>query len=154
MTFVRPILRNRSAPHRGPVLAMLLLGAIAARAEFLPALRIEAVQVSDPKAYAALVAQANEAMRTKHQVPLFLRAYAATTLAGETCSAFTLSPAGSFEILQKNSTLFSADPDLADLRKKLRHGGPATSPTWFKAVRFDGTNTPGWLFNTLVKTDD
>lgn len=139
---------------RGHWLAGLLLCAVAARAEFLPALRIEEVQIADPRSYAQHVAQTNEAMRTKHQVPLFLRAYIATTLTGESRSAFTLSPAGSFEILQKNGATFSADPDLADLREKLRLAGPATSTTHLKAVRFDGTNTPGWLFNTLVKTSD
>lgn len=154
MRLARHTFPRQAQSVRGHWLVWLLLCAVAARAEFLPALRIEEVQIAEPRGYTQLVAQTNEAMRTRHQVLLFLRAYVATTLTGETRSAFTLSPAGSFEILQKNGATFSADPDLADLREKLRLAGPVTSSTHLKAVRFDGTNTPGWLFNTLVKTSD
>ncbi len=131
-------------------LAVLLWCADAAKAEFLPALRIDEVQIADPKRFAQVVATTNQAMRTQHEVPLFLRAYGATSLTGEIISAFTLSPADSFETLKKNAATFSTDPDLSAMREKMNEIGRSGPTTWLKAVRFDGTHAPGWLLNTLV----
>jgi hypothetical protein len=135
-------------------LAALLFCAVTARADFLPALRIDEVGITDSKSYAQLVATTNDVMRTRHQVPLFLRAYAATALTGATVSVFTLSPADSFATLQKNGATFATDPDLADLRDRMNAHGHTGAATWLKAVRFDGTHAPGWLLNTLVNTRD
>lgn len=119
----------------------------------MPTLMIEPVTVSDPVAYAALVAKANQVMREQHKVPLFLRAYVATSVTGQTQPGFNLSPSGSLAGIMANREIFNRTPALAEIRAQinaLTRPGPAT---YLKAVRFDGTNTPGWLSNTLVKTD-
>jgi hypothetical protein len=143
-------------PSLLPVLALagLLLGATAARGQFRPALFLEEQTMSDVPAYTAALARANALMRANHGVPLFLRAYAAPALAGGSGETFSLSPAASFEALLKNTQTFATDSALADVRREI---AAATAPgrgTYLKAVRFDGTNAPGWLWNSRVKTDD
>lgn len=145
---------RRPAPFTALALACLLLGAAAARGQFRPAILVEELTVSDPPAFAAAIAQANALMRTHHEVPLFLRAYATPVLAGGSGAAFSLSPAASFEALLKNTQAFAADPALAEVRRQLVAATTPGPGTFLKAVRFDGTNTPGWLLNTRVKTDD
>ena len=139
---------------RGPPLILLMLFAAAARGAFLPTIRIEPVEVPDPPAYAALVTRANEAMRTKYQVPLFLRAYSALVPGGEPPASFTLSPAANSAALATNRERFEADSDLVELRRQLAAASSAGAPVELQAVRFDGTNTPGWLCNSFVKTND
>jgi len=141
--------------HRVLLLVLLLFLTTAARGAFLPTIRIEAVEVSDPPAYASLVARANEAMRTKYQVALFLRAYSAIVPPGEPSASFTLSPAASSGTLATNRERFASDSDLADLRRQLTAAAPSASMSVeLEAVRFDGTNAPGWLCNSLVRTND
>jgi len=121
--------------------------------QFLPTLMIEPVTVSDPVAYAALVAKANQIMREQHKVPLFLRAYVSTSITGQTQPGFNLSPSASMAGIIANRETFARAPALAEIRAQINaitRPGPAT---YLKAIRFDGTNTPGWLGNTLVETD-
>lgn len=146
--------RGRRAPFTILALACLLLGSVAGRAQFRPAILVEELVVADPPALAAAVARANVLMRAHHDVPLFLRAYAATGVAGGSAAAFSLSPAASFEALLKNTRAFAAHQALADVRRQLIAATKPGTGTYLKAVRFDGTNTPGWLLNTRVKTDD
>lgn len=136
-------------------IVLLLVGAAAVcPGEFLPAIAIEETRPADPKSYVALVGQVNDAMRTRHRVPLFLRSYEATSHTGGTPATFVLSPAGSFEALLANGRTFATDPELADLREQLSQAGRSGPSIYLKAVRFDGTSSPGWLFNTRVKTND
>lgn len=154
MTPSRTGLRRYRSTLSRLFLPLLLLNVLSARGEFLPTLLIVDVQVSDPAAYTKLIAQANGTMRTKHQVPLFLRAYESISLPEKTPARFALYPGASAEALAANRRLFAADPELVDLRAQLDRLVSAGPEILLKAVRFDGTNTPGWLINTLVKTDD
>lgn len=124
------------------------------RAEFLPALLIREGEIANPPTYARLVARANVAMRTKHQVPLFLRAYAAISPVDPQRAAFALWPGATAEAVRTNQQLFATAPDLADLARQLSSAGPTGPETSLQAVRFDGTHTPGWLINTRVQTND
>jgi hypothetical protein len=116
---------------------------------------IEPVSVADPIAYARLLAEANRVMREQHKVPLFLRAYLSTSITGQTQPGFNLSQSASLAGVLANREIFARAPELADLRARINAVARVTGPAiCLKAVRFDGTNTPGWLCNTMVETGD
>jgi hypothetical protein len=119
----------------------------------LPTLLIEAVKISDPRTYASLVQQINTRMRGTHAVPLFLRAYVSTTIPPGDGGAFLLCPSASMETLLRNRELFSTHDDFTALRKQLEPSRAGGAGTYLKAVRFDGTNNPGCLFNSCVATN-
>lgn len=123
-------------------------------AQLMPALAVEQLEISDTAGYAALVDEINAAMKEKYEVPLFLRAYESTSNSGLAARAFSLSPAGSFEDLMANQYKFEGDDAFAGFRERLDRMSVASPRVYLKAVRFDGTNSPGWLLNTLVKTAD
>ena len=134
--------------------AVLTFTAVGIRAEFLPVLMIEPVTTETPAALASLVQDANTLMRERHETPLFLRVYAQPAMSGSRRHGFLLSPAASFSGLMANQNAFRTDPKLEPLRKQfaaLPEPGPAS---YLKAIRFAGTNTPGWLCNALIETAD
>lgn len=141
---------------RQSTLSLLLVTTALAQAPVLPALMIEALEVSDTDlaAYTRLVARANTAMRERHGVPLFLRAYTATSITGEPSATFALSPSGSFAGLMANRAAFATDSELSELRSELNALTTPAPATYLKTIRFDGTNTPGWLCNSMVRTTD
>lgn len=140
---------------RPALFALLLLLAGPAFAQFLPTLVIEPVSISDPIAYAGLLAEANRVMREQHKTPLFLRTYVSTSITGQAQAAFNLSPSASFAGIMANRETFARAPELAAIRSQINTIARVTGPaTYLKAVRFDGTNTPGWLSNKMVATSD
>lgn len=126
------------------------LGPLAAAdpTSFLPAIRIEHVQLADAAAYVSAVTEINVAMKTRHGVPLFLRIYAGDVTGESPAPFFVLSPAGSFVQLQQNTDAFAADVALAESRARMLAAGSPVARSLLKCVRFDGTHAPGWLFNT------
>lgn len=140
---------------RRALLALVFLLAGPAFAQFPPTLMIEPVTVADPIAYARLLAEANRVMREQHKVPLFLRAYVSTSITGQTQPGFNLSPSTSLVGVMANRETFARASEFAELRAWINSVARVTGPaTYLKAVRFDGTNTPGWLCNTMVETGD
>lgn len=125
-----------------------------AAATFLPALMIEDVELTDPDHYVRLIGQANTAMREAHAVPLFLRLYATTSITGQHRRFFTLCPSGSFATLLANRAAFASDPALSLLHDELNALAQPGPAVMLKAVRFDGTFTPGWLNNFYVSTSN
>jgi len=143
---------------KSPILLILLIH-IGIRAQplatsFLPAIAVVELHVTDSAGYAKLVGEINQAMKEKYGVPLFLRAYGSSNLTGEIVEAFSLSPSATFENLADNQQRFLSDPKFGSYREELKHMGNHGRKTWLKAVRFDGTNSPGWLLNYLVDTRD
>jgi hypothetical protein len=136
------------------LIAFALLTPGVANSDFLPVIMVESITIRAPDTYAALVAEANTVMRERHAAPLYLRAYVAPTITGADFQGFALSPSASLTSLMAARTAFTADPSLADLREKLQALTLSGESTYLKAIRFDGTYTPGWLCNTLVKTTD
>ncbi|MGB0370226.1 MAG: hypothetical protein ACPGN3_02670 [Opitutales bacterium] len=131
-------------------LAVLLSQTIAIKAEapeILPAICIEPVAFSDLPRFQQEMQAINARMSDQHDIPLFLRAYQSL----DTQGGFTLIPALSFESLLTNRDLFSKHPDWTaasnTLSRTLQSSG---SHTYLKAVRFDGTHTPGTLLNLRV----
>jgi hypothetical protein len=124
------------------------------RAQVLPTLAIAEVAVSDVAAYGRLIEQANQAMRERHGVPLFLRAYGTLTAGGTMENIFSLRPADTLEHLAENAGAFAADPELRSVRMGIDAVARTGAMTYLKAIRFDGTNAPGFLINTQVKSGD
>lgn len=122
-------------------------------AQVMPALSVQYVEASDSEQYADFVKAANAAMRARHDVGLYLRAYETRAITGQHGELFLLSPAGTFEQLFDNERQFAKHSDLADLRRQLGTVNPTAPRFYLKAIRFDGTNTPGWLLNTWVICD-
>jgi|GEM_PF-5532010 len=136
------------------VTAILTVFVSPVRGQIFPAIAVESVEIEDPVSYALLIEEANEFMRAEYAVPLFLRAYSASTLLGEPGESFLLSPSLSFDGLLANEAAFASDPRLKGLREQFAAVRALGSKTYLKAVRFDGTNTPGWLFNSLVQVPE
>lgn len=130
--------------HSGNVLAQ----------EFLPVLLVESANVSDSETFASLVNDINTAMREGHDIPLFLRAYESHTVASTDTTKFILSPSSNYVSLLENHRIFSTDSALEPLRTQLSALASFGAPAYLQAVRFDGTNTPGWLNNFYVETSD
>lgn len=123
-------------------------------AQILPALSVEPLKISDAAAYGTLVEEINAAMKTEYGVPLFLRAYESTSMTGRGDRAFSLSPSVSFEALLENHARFEDNEKFSELRGRLDILSDSSGRVFLKAVRFDGTNSPGWLLNYLVRADD
>ncbi len=121
---------------------------------FLPVVWTETISVQSTSAYAELVAEANQAMNDRHDTPLFLRAYVRPTITGSTHTGFVLSPSGSLADLLSAQNAFATDPALRSIREKLKMSGWAGPTRYLKAIRFDGTHTPGWLFNSWISSSD
>lgn len=127
-------------------------GLTAASEPIFPTILVEPIEILDPQGYAQRMHQVNAEMKATHGVPLFLRAYTARGMDGRATASFQLSPALSFESLLSNQAFFAEN---ATLRESLAQvARPTGAPTYLKAIRFDGTNQPGWLINTLLQSDD
>lgn len=138
----------------GICLLSMLFQIADAKPTILPALIVEPVEILDEAAYARVLSAINAKMKMEHAVPLFLRAYYSDSLDGGMQSAFALSPALTFEALLKNQEVFGEDFNFVELRAAMAAVCQSSGPkTYLKAVRFDGTNSPGVLLNSLVKTD-
>ncbi|MGJ3241684.1 MAG: hypothetical protein ACFE0O_01830 [Opitutales bacterium] len=61
-------------------------------APFLPAISIEPVEVLNCVTVSAGIQAANATMRTRHEIPLFLRGYVEKAIVGSSASGFLLSP--------------------------------------------------------------
>lgn len=138
------------------VLLMLVLPGTVLRAADanLPALMIEQITTDDPRAMIEALKQINAGMNSAAGVPQFLRLYQTQSLGNLETSGFLLSPAGDFTALLENNRRFIVDPKLARARSELDATTHLGAPVFLKAVRFDGTNTPGWLNNYLIRTDN
>lgn len=110
--------------------------------------------IASTEEYVTLINDINELMRTRHEVPLFLRGYESLTLSGGKKETFQLIPATSFADLAQNEQSFSTDPAFSELKTRLGSTTQSLNRIYLKAIRFDGTNSPGWLINTFVDSSD
>lgn len=136
------------------LVTLALLTPVLGESGFLPVLMIEPITISAPEEYAHRIAEINSLMRERHNTPLYIRAYVRPAMTGSEPQGFALSPSASMSGLMAARAAFLADPTLGKTRGRLKaitSNGPAS---YLKAVRFDGTHTPGWLCNTLVRTAD
>lgn len=132
----------------------LLSFAEASFAQILPALLVEDIKISDSAAYADLLDEINAEMKDRYGVPLFLRGYESISTVGRGTRAFSLSPSASFEALAANHQRFEETDEFAGYRERLEALSVASGQTYLKGIRFDGTNSPGWLMNVTVKAED
>jgi hypothetical protein len=136
-------------------LGMLSLVCLVEAAEFLPALALAPIEVAKAPAVSALVDRLNAAMRERHEVPLFLRVYQEISLGGQPVPrGFALCPSDSFAGLVANWRKLEGDGALESLRTEWQALAGGVPVTQVKAVRFDGTNAPGWLLNTWVRANN
>lgn len=133
-------------------LAIWIFAIPVSSAAIFPVIIIEEVEITDSHDHAQLIGQINEAMNDKYGVSPFLRLYQNTSVSGKAIDTFTLSPSLTFEGLDKNQQLFKSDPDFAEYRQKLDNLSRASKKSYLKSIQFDGTHTPGWLFNHLILT--
>ena len=135
-------------------LCLLLWNHLLGEMQIRPALCIEPIEITDASAYGELLATINTQMKDRYDVPLYLRSYATDSISGRMHGAFALSPSLTLEGLLKNEERFSSDLEMETIRQNLASVSRSVGPkTYLKAVRFDGTNTPGYLFNSLVAAE-
>ncbi len=149
--------RFSKGTHRHVLASLLLLvvqvvvQAEARAAEpFLPVLFVAEVRVQEFDRFAQALSTIDAVMRSTHNTSPFYRAYVQHGLETTSASGFLLSPAATFAQAFANLRVFNSEPALADSRSELAKVVEFATTTYLKAVRFDGTNTPGWLNNLLV----
>ena len=124
------------------------------KTQSLPVISITQVEARDADTYAVWIARMNEVMKAKTGVERTYRVYTGDAAGHDSGSLFALSAAESFAAMSKTAKLFAEDPDVQAVRlhmNAIREMGPRTV---LKAVRFDGTNPGGHIYNTFAAVSD
>jgi hypothetical protein len=121
----------------------------------MPVIAIQQVETDDSTTYAMWIARNNEAIKARLGIDKYYHVYLGQAAGEESGAVFTVAAADSFAALAKNGQILMEDPALVESRAHLDTVRELGTRTLLKAVRFDGRNDVGWLFNTqAVVTDE
>ena len=121
---------------------------------FLPSLLIAEVESNSRDDFIDSLAAVNLRMSEQHGVVPFLRYYQRTGLDVQGSQGFILSPADSFATAFANLQLFAQGATIRSSQDQPALVVQLGVTTYLQAIRFDGTNTPGWLNNIQLASAD
>jgi hypothetical protein len=120
----------------------------------LPAISIQEVKADDATTYAMWIARNNEVIKTKLGIDKSMRIYLGQAAGEDSGTIFVVNGADSFATMAKQAQATMDEPALVESRAHLNAVRELGPRTLLKAVRFDGRNDDGWLFNTKINAND
>jgi hypothetical protein len=148
---------NRHVKLFASLLTLVPAGFLQAATETKPAMPVIAIQqveTDDSTTYAMWIARNNEAIKARLGIDKYYHVYLGQAAGEESGAVFTVAAADSFATLAKNGQILMEDPALVESRAHLDTVRELGKRTLLKAVRYEGRNTEGWLYNTQATMSD
>lgn len=112
------------------------------------------IETDDPSGYARLMTEYNQAAKAKLGIDNYVRIYESVVDGRKSGRVRAVVSAASVTELTKNNQLLESDLAILQNREHLRLIRKTGSRTLYQAIRFEGTDKNGSLYNTLANVTD